>query len=126
VHLRWRPQLRDPDDELVLEAAVNGRADALVTDNVKDFRDVAQGNESRLPKTAKERPGWSLVDVMPRLRLAIVARFCSMTAPFRCTKLSSERHKGVPTRPVNLSSEPWDVAPVSASGSRGPWTCWTS
>ncbi len=41
VHLRWRPQLRDPDDELVLEAAVNGRADALVTYNVKDFRDVA-------------------------------------------------------------------------------------
>src|SRR5215213_7932296 len=41
VHLRWRPQLRDPDEELVLEAAVNGRADALVTYNVRDFRDVA-------------------------------------------------------------------------------------
>ena len=28
---RWRPQLRDPGDELVLEAAVNGQADAIVT-----------------------------------------------------------------------------------------------
>jgi len=41
VHFRWRPQLRDPGDELVLEAAVNGRADALVTHNVDDFEGVA-------------------------------------------------------------------------------------
>lgn len=37
VHFRWRPQLRDATDELVLEAAVNGRADALVTHNVRHF-----------------------------------------------------------------------------------------
>lgn len=37
VSFRWRPQLRDPGDELVLEAAVNGRAEALVTHNVGDF-----------------------------------------------------------------------------------------
>ncbi len=37
-HFRWRPQLRDPGDELVLEAAVNGRADAIATFNEKDFR----------------------------------------------------------------------------------------
>jgi putative PIN family toxin of toxin-antitoxin system len=34
---RLRPQLRDPNDELVLETAVNGFADAIVTHNVKDL-----------------------------------------------------------------------------------------
>ena len=34
---QWRPQLRDPNDEMVLEAAINGKADALVTFNAKDF-----------------------------------------------------------------------------------------
>ncbi len=37
VHFLWRPQLHDPADELVLEAAVNGRADAIVTFNRRDF-----------------------------------------------------------------------------------------
>jgi putative PIN family toxin of toxin-antitoxin system len=37
VHFLWRPQLRDPKDEMVIEAAINGRADALVTYNVSDF-----------------------------------------------------------------------------------------
>lgn len=37
---RWRPQLHDPGDELVLEAAVNGQADAIVTFNEKDLRDA--------------------------------------------------------------------------------------
>lgn len=35
VHLRflWRPRLKDPADEMVLETAVNGAADRLVTFN---------------------------------------------------------------------------------------------
>lgn len=33
----WRPQLDDPADEMVLEAAINGRADGLVTFNQRDF-----------------------------------------------------------------------------------------
>ncbi|HZZ36516.1 MAG TPA: putative toxin-antitoxin system toxin component, PIN family [Caulobacteraceae bacterium] len=36
-HFMWRPQLRDPADEFVLEAAANGRADAIVTFNARDF-----------------------------------------------------------------------------------------
>ena len=37
VHFRWRPQLRDPGDEMVLEAAINGQAEAIVTYNISDF-----------------------------------------------------------------------------------------
>lgn len=33
----WRPQLTDPADEMMLEAAVNGRARAIVTHNVRHF-----------------------------------------------------------------------------------------
>jgi predicted nucleic acid-binding protein len=37
THYLWRPQLRDPGDEMVLEAAINGRARALVTFNLRDY-----------------------------------------------------------------------------------------
>lgn len=41
-HFLWRPRLRDPDDDMVLEAAVNGRADAIATFNARDFIDGAR------------------------------------------------------------------------------------
>jgi putative PIN family toxin of toxin-antitoxin system len=41
ISFLWRPQLQDPADELVLEAAMNGRAHALVTHNQADFRRAA-------------------------------------------------------------------------------------
>ena len=37
TYFLWRPQLRDPSDEMVLEAAVNGQAQAIVTFNRRDF-----------------------------------------------------------------------------------------
>ena len=52
VHLRWRPQLRDPGDELVFEAAINGRADGLVTYNIRDFSDAAPRFGIRLIRPA--------------------------------------------------------------------------
>lgn len=47
IHFLWRPQVRDPSDEMVLEAAINGRADALVTYNVKHF--AAPGGQFGIP-----------------------------------------------------------------------------
>ncbi|MEZ5779219.1 MAG: putative toxin-antitoxin system toxin component, PIN family [Paracoccaceae bacterium] len=37
LHFLWRPQLRDPADEMVLETAVNARAEVIVTHNARDF-----------------------------------------------------------------------------------------
>ncbi|MGH8314725.1 MAG: putative toxin-antitoxin system toxin component, PIN family [Steroidobacterales bacterium] len=37
LHFRWRPQMRDPKDEMVLDTALNGRAGFLVTHDSADF-----------------------------------------------------------------------------------------
>lgn len=42
INYLWRPQLRDAKDEMVLETALNGGADALVTFNQRDFLPAAQ------------------------------------------------------------------------------------
>lgn len=60
LYYLWRPQLRDPGDEMVLETAVNGRADALVTFNVKDFGAVPKRFGIEV---------WSPADVLRRLEI---------------------------------------------------------
>jgi putative PIN family toxin of toxin-antitoxin system len=37
IHFSWRPQLRDADDEMVLEAAINAQDRTIVTFNIRDF-----------------------------------------------------------------------------------------
>jgi len=53
----WRPQLRDPCDEMVLEAAMNGQAEAIVTFNRRDFGDAGErfGVAIWLPSEALRR-----------------------------------------------------------------------
>lgn len=42
LHYLWRPQTRDAADEMVLETALNGRAEILVTLNGVDFERATQ------------------------------------------------------------------------------------
>ena len=42
VFYLWRPILRDPRDDMVLELAVEAGADSIVTHNVRDFAEAEQ------------------------------------------------------------------------------------
>ena len=42
LHYLWRPQLIDVADEMVLETAINGRADYIVTFNARHFGPAAR------------------------------------------------------------------------------------
>jgi putative PIN family toxin of toxin-antitoxin system len=57
THYLWRPTLRDPNDEMVLETAVNGQAAAIVTFNVRDYGAVPAsfGLDVLLPAAAIRR-----------------------------------------------------------------------
>jgi putative PIN family toxin of toxin-antitoxin system len=57
THFLWRPQLRDPGDEMVLEAAVNGGAQAIVTFNQRDFgvAPTRFGVDVMLPRDALQK-----------------------------------------------------------------------
>ena len=51
--------MRDPDDEMVLETAINGQADAIVTFNLADFIGIPEqfSVEVLTPRMALERMG---------------------------------------------------------------------
>lgn len=38
IDFQWKPALRDPNDDKVLESAINGHADAIITHNIRDFQ----------------------------------------------------------------------------------------
>lgn len=57
IHYTYRPMTRDPGDEMVLEAAINARADAVVTFNRRDFGDAPHrfGMGCWLPREVLEK-----------------------------------------------------------------------
>ena len=55
VHFLWRPFLKDPQDDHVLELAVESGSDFIVTHNVRDFSGVDQfGIRVVTPKSFSE------------------------------------------------------------------------
>ena len=52
---RWRPRLPDADDDMVLETAMNGGANAVVTFNLADFAAASAIRGAILPITALRR-----------------------------------------------------------------------
>ena len=42
IHFLWRPFLTDPNDDMVLEVAVNANVGAIITLNPKDFKGVKE------------------------------------------------------------------------------------
>ncbi|HYG87951.1 MAG TPA: putative toxin-antitoxin system toxin component, PIN family [Azospirillum sp.] len=56
LHYLWRPQLSDVADEMVLETAINGRADWIVTFNTRHFGAAVRfGIETIWPDEAMRR-----------------------------------------------------------------------
>ena len=44
VHFLWRPNLKDPSDDFVLELAVESECNYIVTHNIKDFKNINKFN----------------------------------------------------------------------------------
>ena len=52
----WRPTLRDPKDDMVLELAVAAEADAIITHNIRDFAEASEfGIEVMSPSALLKR-----------------------------------------------------------------------
>jgi len=58
IHFLWRPQLRDPKDELILELTIAARCSHIVTYNQRDFIGTEKfGVRTVTPKTLLEEIG---------------------------------------------------------------------
>jgi len=58
VFFLWRPHLRDPKDDMILELAVSAQCEAIITYNQKDFVGAEQfGVQVMTPKEFLERIG---------------------------------------------------------------------
>lgn len=56
VYYLWRPYLKDPKDDHVLELAVASQSDIIVTHNIKDFKGVDRFNiQAVTPKLILEK-----------------------------------------------------------------------
>ena len=57
INVLWRPQARDPNDDLIIDAAINAGADAIVTFNRRDFGGAPGrfGIECLLPSETLEK-----------------------------------------------------------------------
>jgi predicted nucleic acid-binding protein len=42
MHYLWRPFLKDVKDDMILETAFNGRANFIITYNLKHFKNVGK------------------------------------------------------------------------------------
>ena len=53
IDFHWHSLARDPDDDMVAETAMNGRADAIVTLNIADFDEIAVRSDLRIWRPAE-------------------------------------------------------------------------
>ena len=58
IYYLWRPQLKDPGDDMVLELAVTANCNYIITYNVKDFKGIENfGIKAITPKGFLEMAG---------------------------------------------------------------------
>ena len=58
IHYLWRPQLKDPSDDMVLELAVTANCNYIITYNVNDFKGIENfGIKAITPKEFLELAG---------------------------------------------------------------------
>ena len=66
IYFSWRPQLTDPNDEMVLECALNSQAIAIVTFNIRDFLPAANQLQMKLIQPGELVQQLNLVARLPQ------------------------------------------------------------